>query len=154
MIISGEDLKRIWATWQPYGVQHEAQEKTTILILVVVGKIIQMISLIRHSDVNLSLELLNQCKDTVTNSFLMCYYIGYELASGKMSRADGTPYLLVATKPIEDLVLLIYGILVAKEIIPNNESHKMSIDLAKLIGDTSNDICVLGIDYFRKIGYR
>ena len=90
--------------------------------------------------------------EVVLRPLLLCYFIGYELASGKMARADGSLYLAAATDPIDDFVLKLLWILVGKEIVSKEKGREMALEIAYLTGEAANNTCVLGIEDFKKIG--
>ena len=161
--ISADDLNQILARWDRYNIPKVVKEKTTELMMKVVDKIGEMIFL-GHFDINTTHSLLNTIGEKVTRPFILCYYIGYDLASGKISRLDGTAYLMAATDPIEGFIFKITEFIALngatseekwKEMAgERSKLEKLSVDTAKLIGEVSNDICILGIENFKKIGYR
>ena len=149
--ISADDLNRIIARWSSYDIPMGAPKKINELGMKAVNNIFDMILLLGdNTDYTLGKEL----GSIVIRPFLLCYFIGYELASRKMSRADGTLYLIAATDPIDNFALNILGILVAKGIISQEKGMDMASGFAWLLGEASNDICIFGIENFRKIGYR
>lgn len=112
-----------------------------------------MVFMLGRIDKNTGSKLGEQIGTIVFRSLLLCYYIGYELASGKMARSDGTAYLVVATEPIDELILNLLGLLVGNDMISKEEGSKRVIEIADLTGKAANDVCILGIKYFSKIKF-
>ncbi len=72
-----------------------------------------MTMLVANFDEETAHALGVQTGPIIVQPFLLCYYIGYELASGKMDRSDAGLYLCAATEPINKFVMEILEILLA-----------------------------------------
>lgn len=149
--ITRDDLNEIWFRWdsfeKPLGIEDKAWKFTEKLN----EKISDMVFLLGDFDKKAASALGEQVGAVVTQPFLLCYYIGYELASGKMNRADSSLYLTAATEPIDTFVLKLLEILVGKGITSPEKGRDMAVEIAKLTGEASNNICVLGIENFGKV---
>jgi hypothetical protein len=110
-----------------------------------------MIFLLDDFDKKTTSALGEQVGAVVSEPFLLCYFIGYELASGKLNHADGSLYLTAATESIDAFVLKLLEILVGNGITSPEKSRDMAIEIAKLTGEAANNICVLGIENFEKV---
>jgi len=149
--ISSDELEQIWGRWRPYGIHPDSQKEITELVLKVNRKIVEMIQLYLHSDYAYATKLRGLVNDYSTIAFLQCYYIGYELASGKMNRADGTAYLMAATAPLGDFASHIQATLVLDKLLSHEAGQSIGFEISTLIADTANEICILGINNYAKI---
>ena len=120
--VSQDDLQKVWAVWRPYGVHPDAQDKVTKLTLAVLNKIVAMIKLVKRSDPPTAFRLLDLCKDAVSTPFLLCYYIGYALGSGQLTRDLGAIYLVSATGSLAAFVEKIGVVIMARERKPSSLS--------------------------------
>jgi hypothetical protein len=149
--ITIEDLKQIWLRWDRYNKPWGVENKSWNLTKKLSQKISDLLFLVSRTDKKTASKLGERVGTIVSQSFLLCYYIGYELASGGIARDDGTAYLKVATDPIDDFVLRLIGMLVGSGIIGKEEGRKRAIEIAELTGKAANDVCVLGINSFSSI---
>ena len=150
--ITVNELNQIWDKWdnyyKPAGVENKAWKHTEKLN----GKIADMVFMLDKFDKETASKLGEQVGQVVSRPFLLCYYIGYDLASGQMARANGSNYLAAATAPIDDFVVNILGILVGKGIVSQEKGREMVLEIAKLTGEAANNVCMLGIENFKPVG--
>ncbi len=155
--LSADDLNRILARWESYEMPRGVEDKALKLALKVGQKIMDLILFLLAPEVpneEASRALGKAIGALTLRPFKLCYYIGYELASGNMSREDGTPYLVAATEPIDSFVLEYIATKPEKTLANQESISAITREIARLTGEVSNDLCVLGIENFRKIGYR
>lgn len=148
--ITQMDLYQIWTRWddleKPVGVEDKAWKLTEKLN----EKIYNILSL-GNFDKKTAYELGKQAGAVITKPLLLCYYIGYELASGKMRHLDSSLYLSAATNPIDNFILELLEILIGNGLVTPEEGKDMAIEIAKLTGEASNNICILGIENYATV---
>lgn len=149
--ITQDELNEIWLRWDQYEMPRGVENKSWRLLKKLNKKISEMVFLTGKFNKQTASMMGEQVGSIVSNSFLLCYYIGYELASGRMPRSDGTPYLAAATDPINEFVLGLLGTLVGNGALSKEEGKRRVLEIANLTGKASNDVCVLGINNFSKI---
>lgn len=152
--IMGIELNKIWLRWDKYNKPRGVENKSWKFTEKVIKKIGEMIYLIGSFDKNTASILGEQVGGIVTKPFLMCYYIGYDLASGITSRVNDSFFLAAATEPIDTFVMKLLEILVGKRIISPENGRERVIEIARLTGEAANNICLLGIENFKNIGYK
>jgi len=146
------DLNQIWIKWDRYDNPSDVMDKAWKHAEKLNNKISEMFSMLGKFDNTTANALGEKLGEIVARSMLLCYFIGYELASGQMIQASASLYLTKATEPIDDFIGNILEILVRKEIVSQEIGREMALELAKLTGGAANNICVLGIANFKKIG--
>jgi len=152
--ISPDVLYTMYTKWLAYDLPSGVQEKIEALSSQVMESIGDVIFAIYQFDEKTGYEFGEKTAEVVMPALMLCYFIGYELASGKMQRKDGTDYLIAATEPIQSFILGNVSAL-AKQGIPIQDNHKKELMVtAKLVGDMANELCVLGIDNFTHVNYR
>ena len=152
--ITDDDLNQILAHWDKYDKPKGVEDKAWKLMGDLYNKISEMLLLLAHPDKNNASAFGEQLGAIVTRPALLCYFIGYELASGRISSHDGTGYLMAATKSIDSFVLELLAVLTGKGIISQGKGLVMVMEISKLTGEAANNICCLGIENFGKIRYR
>lgn len=152
--ITAQDLDLIFARWNQYDIPIAAKNKVMEHSLKVVDKIFDLITFMGTFDPGTSYTLGEETSKVVSPSLIACYYIGYELASGRMSRTDGSDYLSAATQPIGNFVLKIVSQLIVRDTSHQEDVRAIALEIAKATGEVSSDICILGIENFRSIGHQ
>ncbi len=149
--ISDDDLGRIWNRWHPYSIPSQIEEKAWNLTKKRNAKISDMVFRMGEFGNHAAAAMGKKVAETVGRPDVLCYYIGYELASGRMPRDEGTPYLLAATKPIDNMVMTILEALVRFGRVTQQEGSSITLEIAKLTGEAANNLCILGINNFKKL---
>ena len=146
--ITNNDLHQIWFRWdgldKPPRIEDKAWEFTRKLNELV----FDMLSMLGNFDKETAYKLGQELGVVFTKPFLLCYYIGYELASGGIDRAEVAPYLVAATEPVDNFVLKLVETLAVKGIVSLEKGRDMAVEIAILTGEAANNICILGINYF------
>lgn len=150
--ISQSELDRIWNRWDYHYKPASAESKAWKYTKKLNSKIAEMVFLLDDFDKGTASRLGEQIGQVVAKPFLLCYYIGYDLASGQMARVNGSNYLSAATAPIDDFVVEILEILVGRGIVSQHKGREMALEIAKLTGEAANNICTLGINNFKPVG--
>ncbi len=151
--ITENELNQILLRWQRYGNPSDIKNKAWKISEKLIKKISHMTMLIANFDKETAHTLGVQMGAIIVPPFLLCYYIGYELASGKMTRSDATLYLCAATESINTFVMEILAILVGNGITSFVTGQEMALEIAQLAGEVSSDICVLGIEDFKVVRF-
>lgn len=152
--VSADVLYDIYTKWLAYDLPTGVNEQVIALSSQVIEKIGDVIFAIYQFDEKAGYELGEKTAEVVTPALMLCYFVGYELASGKMQREDGTDYLIAATKPIQSFILGNVSALAKRGIPVEDNNKKVLMDTAKMVGDIANELCVLGIKNFRSIKYK
>ena len=152
--ITPDVLYDMYTKWLAYELPSGVNEKIKALSNQVVESIGEVIFAIYQWDEKTGSEFAKKTVEAVLPPLILCYFIGYELASGKMQRKDENDYLIAATEPIQSFILGNVNAL-AKQGIPVQDNNKKELmNTAKLVGDIANELCVLGIDNFRHVNYK
>jgi hypothetical protein len=149
--ISADDLSQIFEKWIILGLPPEAKERFKEYVLKATEKIGDMVFLMGQFDTETAFELGNKTSQIVGHPFILCYFIGYEYASGNIARNHLDSYLIAATEPVETFVLEIFKYLLDQGLTSPDDGKKMSLETAKVIGSVATEICVLGVENFKKL---
>lgn len=151
--ISPEDLDTIFRRWNDCDIPDSVEEKATDLSIKVGGAIYDLMLFLlapNIPDEQASNAIGRAIAALTLRPFKLCYFIGYELASGNIPRECGTPYLMAATEPIDAFVMQ-YLATKPEKILANQEKvSALSRQIARVTGEVSNDLCILGIENYRR----
>lgn len=148
--ITDIELNQILARWGNYDKPLSSKNKVWKYVEKVNIKIASMIFMLGEFDKDTAFALGEKVGEVVLKPMLLCYYIGYELASEKMAQEDSSLYLATATKSIDSFVLKLLWVLVGKKIVSKEKGREMAIEIACLTGEAANNTCMLGIEDFKK----
>jgi hypothetical protein len=148
--ISPDALGQIFERWKPIGLPSEAMKRFKEYTLKATEKIGDMVLLMGEFDNHKAFELGEKVSQIVAHPFLLCYFIGYEYASGNIARNHLNSYILAATEPIGAFVMEIFEYLLDQGLTTPDNGKKMALETVKVISDITTEICILGVENFKK----
>jgi len=149
--VSEGELDLVWDRWAKYETPGGVTKKILKIADPLNRKILDLVSMLSKVDQEAASDDHGQFEEMAYGLYLLCYYIGYDLAAGKIDRSAVSEYLEAATSSIDRFVLKIFALLIPHGVFGQEKITETAKEIASLTGKVSNNLCILGTKNYQKI---